>query len=723
MLVAAGARSQSFKKLLDKGDALLLTDPGMALGYFQKAMELDSESVDANFRYAEALRLTSQPGRALYYYGKVYQRTLGKLYPTSIIHLAMLQKMAGEYKDAADSFKKAQRVFKDKKSAENIKAKQEQKFCRWAEFEVRKPLDIEVKPLEADFSCRQQYGASVQQETIWYTGVMEDGVTATVLQGTMNGTSAEKVVPVAGMNTGEQHVANPALSPDGKRMYVTVCDPNPDNPYAPKHCGLAVSWREGDGWSKPERLDVLDVEGSVTTQPDVALVNSAEMLFFASNRPGGEGGMDIWYCTVTNGNSYSKPVNAGKQINSREDEITPHYCGECGTLYFSGTWQQGFGGFDIHYSKGVPGSFEAPQNAGRPFNSPLNDMYLRKSDRYITFTSNRDNGQSTCCNRIYVYEKPKQQDSVPPPETLEDLFKYLPVTLYFHNDRPNPNSLDTFTTLNYLQTWRDYTALIPTYRSEYSKGLSGAEAQEASDQIDSFFVQRVNKGVDDLERFTPLLIRELEKGRDIELTIQGFASPLAATKYNVGLTKRRISSLVNYLREAEGGVIAPYLDKTAANGGSLELVYIPFGEYSADQTVSDNPNDQKNSVYSRNAALERKIEIQKVKLVSRSDTAHAEIRFKKEIHDFGGVKSGQLLSWKFPFTNVGTGNLEITGIEPSSDAIDAETSVYTLTPGQEGEIKVEVDTTDMKGLTVLRIRIITNGVPTEKEIMVTFEAK
>src|SRR5690606_14374971 len=121
--------------------------------------------------------------------------------------------------------------------------------------------------------------------------------------------------------------------------------------------------------------------------------------------------------------------------------------------------------------------------------------------------------------------------------------------------------------------------------------------------IDDFFTQYVDQGVLDLQEFTRLLLIELDKGYDIEVTIKGFASPLAKTDYNVNLTKRRISSLLNYLRAYGNGEFIPYLDHTAANGGSLTFIHIPFGEYTADTTISDNVNDQKNSVYSRRAAL------------------------------------------------------------------------------------------------------------------------
>src|SRR5690606_28269842 len=119
---------------------------------------------------------------------------------------------------------------------------------------------------------------------------------------------------------------------------------------------------------------------------------------------------------------------------------------------------------------------------------------------------------------------------------LEDLNKYLPVTLYFHNDCPNPRTRDTVTNLNYLTTYDDYVELIPKYQEEYSKGLSDEQAVEAELDISDFFKDYVKKGVSDLELFTKLLLIELQKGTEIEMTVRGFASPLAKTDYNVKLT-------------------------------------------------------------------------------------------------------------------------------------------------------------------------------------------
>ena len=87
-------------------------------------------------------------------------------------------------------------------------------------------------------------------------------------------------------------------------------------------------------------------------------------------------------------------------------------------------------------------------------------------------------------------------------------------------------------------------------------------------------------------------------------TLKGILSPLHDKNYNINLSKRRISSLINMVNNFKNGALKEYLDNR-----SIKIVELPFGENRSDKKVSDNPKDRKNSVYSKNAMLERKIEI------------------------------------------------------------------------------------------------------------------
>ena len=101
----------------------------------------------------------------------------------------------------------------------------------------------------------------------------------------------------------------------------------------------------------------------------------------------------------------------------------------------------------------------------------------------------------------------------------------------------------------------------------------------------------------------------LETEQQIELQIKGFASPLFTSDYNINLSKRRISSLLNYMHEFQNGSITQYLKNE-----QLVITELPFGESVANKKVSDNPRNKKLSVYSVEAAMERKIEIVRVKV-------------------------------------------------------------------------------------------------------------
>jgi outer membrane protein OmpA-like peptidoglycan-associated protein len=117
-----------------------------------------------------------------------------------------------------------------------------------------------------------------------------------------------------------------------------------------------------------------------STQPTIgnSFNPDLEIIYFSSDRPGGKGGMDIWY-TVYNKKrgGYTAPINAGNRINTPLDEITPYYDFTSKTLYYSSNGLVGFGGFDIHKSVGELKSWTKPENIGNFLNSNADEIYFR----------------------------------------------------------------------------------------------------------------------------------------------------------------------------------------------------------------------------------------------------------------------------------------------------------------------------------------------------------
>jgi len=185
-----------------------------------------------------------------------------------------------------------------------------------------------------------------------------------------------------------------------------------------------------------------------------------------------------------------------------------------------------------------------------------------------------------------------------------DIEDYMPVTVYFENDQPNPRSKSTFSDKKYGELYGDYVLEKPTYIKKVARRMNANVKQEAEKDIAAFFEGDVAGGYETLKRFMRALKKELSLGRSLEIAIKGYASPVADNKYNLALGQRRVQSVKNEILAYEGGLFGPYV-----TSGQLILTDISYGEELADKSVSDKKGDILDSVYSVGASRERKVEI------------------------------------------------------------------------------------------------------------------
>ncbi len=143
-------------------------------------------------------------------------------------------------------------------------------------------------------------------------------------------------------------------------------------------------------WTEVKRLKI-NKDGYSFGYP--ALSANGQILYFASDMPGGQGGMDIWMC-ARSGDDWGIPQNLGKPINTPGDEISPFVAAD-GTLYFASDWHVGFGGLDLFFAKPNGKTFQQPQNMGVPVNSGYDDFCLVETSngKHLYFTSNRPGGK------------------------------------------------------------------------------------------------------------------------------------------------------------------------------------------------------------------------------------------------------------------------------------------------------------------------------------------
>lgn len=184
---------------------------------------------------------------------------------------------------------------------------------------------------------------------------------------------------------------------------------------------------------------------------------------------------------------------------------------------------------------------------------------------------------------------------------------YLPLSLYFDNDYPNPKSWSRKTKKTYSQTYFPYVNKEEYFKSEFSKGMNENQRADALEAISNFFENDLRKGHSQLNEFLNALYGRLNEGEIITIQIKGHASPKYTSKYNQRLSERRIASVYNELRNFQSGLLKEFI-----NSGRLVVKETAYGEDLAPFNVSDSATDRRFSVFSPEASKERRAEIVKV---------------------------------------------------------------------------------------------------------------
>jgi outer membrane protein OmpA-like peptidoglycan-associated protein/tetratricopeptide (TPR) repeat protein len=147
---------------------------------------------------------------------------------------------------------------------------------------------------------------------------------------------------------------------------------------------------EDGSWGEIEPFPYNNSDYSVA-QP--AISPDGKKLYFVSDMPGGLGGVDIYVC-LWNGQSWGEPKNLGAPVNTASHEKNP-YVDPLGNLYFASTGHLGLGGLDIYYSEPKADNFDYPVNLGYPINTRFDDFcftFYDEAELEFFIASNRDGG-------------------------------------------------------------------------------------------------------------------------------------------------------------------------------------------------------------------------------------------------------------------------------------------------------------------------------------------
>ncbi|MGV3545720.1 MAG: OmpA family protein [Pedobacter sp.] len=153
---------------------------------------------------------------------------------------------------------------------------------------------------------------------------------------------------------------------------------------------LLLAVKKGDEWVAKDKLP-FNEEGLFSVQHP-ALSPDGKVLYFASDMPGGFGGMDLYYSEKLPNGTWSKPLNCGDQVNTPQDDVFPTVRQD-GKFYFASKGHIGMGGLDIFSAIGSKNNFKEVENLRAPLNSPKDDFgILFNNDLKTGYLSSNRNG-------------------------------------------------------------------------------------------------------------------------------------------------------------------------------------------------------------------------------------------------------------------------------------------------------------------------------------------
>lgn len=152
--------------------------------------------------------------------------------------------------------------------------------------------------------------------------------------------------------------------------------------------GIFIAPKTRDGWGVPVPF-VHNSNAYSVGHP--AISASGTRLYFAANYSDGHGKSDLYFCDLVNG-EWGHPINLGPSVNSDNSELFPFIHAD-GTLYFSSNRPGGNGGLDIYKAAEIQNGDYQLELLPAPFNSTANDFgFWTTSDNTSGYFSSSRNG-------------------------------------------------------------------------------------------------------------------------------------------------------------------------------------------------------------------------------------------------------------------------------------------------------------------------------------------
>ena len=347
-------------------------------------------------------------------------------FPLAEFYYAQSLKTMGSYEKARETFEHFRKSYRGNNSSYYTgKAKEEVKSCD-AALKMQVKPDYQINALKSNINKRYaELGPSIYHDSILifstiycdtlieipfedanpkyrpYFSYLNDSVT-----------KAQPFLPEF-FASFSGNIPDITFSQDEKRMYFSECKINANGKLI---CDIYASQLNNKEWSAPIKLGPLvnDPSGEFTSiHPALGFDKKSkqDLLYFSSDKPGGNGSLDIWYAEIDAQFNIEKSYNMGRKYNSSDNEITPYIDRATGTLYYSSNGFENLGGYDVFYAIDKGKSFDKPHNLGKPFNTSKDEFYFRtlNKNEYLMLSNRSDISRKNIGDDIFVIRKEEKK--------------------------------------------------------------------------------------------------------------------------------------------------------------------------------------------------------------------------------------------------------------------------------------------------------------------------
>ena len=281
----------------------------------------------------------------------------------------------GDYATAEEGYQKYLKTAP--KSQRNAPRAQHQlRNCEFAQKALAAPIGIQPERLAEPLNTfRFQYFPALTADSrfLLFTGrpTSESGEDLFVSRQNKDGSMGAPTSISPAINTPYNEGAG-AISGDGKTLVFASCD----RPNSVGNCDLYISRRTGNTWSKPQNLGRNVNSPEWDSQPTLSA--DGRTLYFTSTRRGGKGQEDIYSTTLDEHDNWTPARNLGAPVNTSGKDMAPFIHASGTTLYYVTDGLVGMGGLDVYRceQQAADGGWGPPQNLGYPLNTFENEASL-----------------------------------------------------------------------------------------------------------------------------------------------------------------------------------------------------------------------------------------------------------------------------------------------------------------------------------------------------------